>query len=611
MLQEMRGASKYIMWILGFAFVFGYLLLDTSGLLGTPGLTQGTVVGEVNGKDITYGQWIARANAMLEQQGQFGQLDGDLRAQIEDQAFEEIVMDIILAEEYKRRGITVTEDEILQAARFAPPPQMMQSPELQTDGRFDPVKWERFLSSPVMQQQGILVQLQAYYEDQIPREKLFSQIIGEVYVSDERLWRMYRDQNDSASISYVAFRPAVGADSAARSQVSDADVSAYYNANHKLMESPARAYVTALVIPRTPNAADTAATRERIAEVRARLDAGESFDALARELSDDTVSGRDGGSLGAQPRGALDSTFEAAARALRRGQISGPVATRFGLHLIQQDSVKADTLYARHILLRHRQTDSSATVTDRLADSVARIAGGSPTGEALDNAAAATGLRRQDLEIIEGQRAISIDGVPLPGLAQWAVKSGARVGEVSDLLDSEDAYFLARLDSLVPGGVPPLSRMRDQIRLYLARRHAVEALRADAEALASAAVSSSLASAAEARNLTVAQADPFTRLRFVPGIGQSNAAIGASFTLPVGAISAPIVTDEAVYVIRVDNRWEAGREAWQAQSETQRLELVQRLQQDRYRQYLAALREEANVEDKRLEVMAAFRAPPE
>jgi parvulin-like peptidyl-prolyl isomerase len=97
----------------------------------------------------------------------------------------------------------------------------------------------------------------------------------------------------------------------------------------------------------------------------------------------------------------------------------------------------------------------------------------------------------------------------------------------------------------------------------------------------------------------------------VPGVGQSTAAIGAAFALPVSAVSAPIVTDDGVYVIKVDRRWPASQDTWQEQRDVQRMEMVQRLQQDRYRQYLGALRAEAKVSDKRVEVMATYRAPPE
>jgi len=209
----MRSAAKYIWIVLVVAFIGGYLLLDTSGLLGTQLVTPGTAVGEVNGTEITYGAWIKRANDIVErQEQQTGRsVDPDERAMLEDQAFEDLVMEVLLREEFERRGVRVSDEDIISAARFSPPPELMESPELQTDGRFDPQKWQRFLASPSIRQQGFLTQLEQYYRTELPRAKFYRQLASEVYASDPRLWRLYQDERDSASISYVAFRPAPGA----------------------------------------------------------------------------------------------------------------------------------------------------------------------------------------------------------------------------------------------------------------------------------------------------------------------------------------------------------------------------------------------------------------
>ena len=114
-----------------------------------------------------------------------------------------------MRQEYKRRGIVVTDEEIADAARSSPPPQLLQSPELQTNGRFDPEKYQRYLASPAARQEGLLFQLEAYYRDAIPREKLFQQVAADAYVSDARLWQMWKDTRDTAQTSYVAFRPEI------------------------------------------------------------------------------------------------------------------------------------------------------------------------------------------------------------------------------------------------------------------------------------------------------------------------------------------------------------------------------------------------------------------
>ena len=96
MLQQMRSAGKYIWIVLFIAFVGGYLLLDTSGLLGRAAVTTGTAIGSVDGAEITYGAWLNHANELASQREQQGaRVDLDERAQLENQAFEDLVMDVI------------------------------------------------------------------------------------------------------------------------------------------------------------------------------------------------------------------------------------------------------------------------------------------------------------------------------------------------------------------------------------------------------------------------------------------------------------------------------------------------------------------------------------
>ncbi len=77
------------------------------------------------------------------------------------------------------------------------------------------------------------------------------------------------------------------------------------------------------------------ATRETAEEVRARLEAGEDFAELAREYSTDATSAQQGGDLGWWPRGLLIRPFDEAIWSLKVGEISEPVETRFGYHIIQ------------------------------------------------------------------------------------------------------------------------------------------------------------------------------------------------------------------------------------------------------------------------------------
>src|SRR2546423_4456351 len=185
----MRASAKYIWILIVVLFVGGFLLAQTSGLLGRAPVTSTTAVATVNGEDILATTWYQATQNLEQQETQRSSqsITLDERQRLMDQAFEQLVTEALLRQEYRRRGITVTDDEILQAARFSPPPQLMQAADLQTDGQFDPAKYQRFLNSPLARQPGPPFRPAQSYRTEIPKEKLFDQHATDVYISDEQL----------------------------------------------------------------------------------------------------------------------------------------------------------------------------------------------------------------------------------------------------------------------------------------------------------------------------------------------------------------------------------------------------------------------------------------
>jgi len=596
-LQSMRSAAKYIWIFIVVTFVGVFLIGQTSGLLGRAKITQGTAVAKVNGEEIPYTTWAQAAQQRIQQeQEQRGRsLTLDEEEQIRNDVFNQLVQSLLLDQEYKRRGIRVTDEEIVQAAQFSPPPQFMQSPELQTDGRFDLEKYQRFLKSAAARQQGLYFQLENYYRTEIPRAKLYESVASEVFVTDDELWRAYRDQHDSAKVSFVTFDPASVPDSSIA--VSDAEISTYYDAHKKELERPGRAVVSILSIPRVVTAADSAVVRAHAVALRDEILKGAKFEDLAKRESADTVSGANGGFLGRTAKGAYVPAFEKAAYALTPGQISEPVETQFGVHLIKVDEKKGDTIAVRHILLRYQQSDSSASRTDKRADSLAKMAAAQTTPQPFDGAAKALKLTPAQGIAIEGEP-LTVAGQYVPSVSAWAF-SGVKVGETSDLFDSDNGYVLARLDSLHAGGLPPLSQARDEIKRTLVAEKKLDKLMTKAKEFATAAATSTLESAASSYGLTVTTSEAFTRGGFVAGLGRLNEAIGAAFSLPVGTVSSPVKTSDAVAVIRVDRRVDADHAAWEAQKATQRQQVTQGLRQQRIQAFLQQLRTDAKIDDRR------------
>jgi len=586
-------------------FVGGFLLAQTSGLLGRAPVTNTTAVATVNREDILASTWY-QATQNLEQdetQRSTQPISLDERQRLMDQAFDQLVSDALLRQEYSRRGITVSDDEILQAARYSPPPQLMQAPDLQTDGQFDPAKYQRFLASPLAKQNGLLFQLEQYYRTEIPKEKLFDQIATDVYVSDEQLWRRFQDTHDTAQVSFVAFEPERIPDSAVR--VSDDEVRAYYDTHKKMFDRPGTAKVSVIIVPRAVSAADSAAVRAHALALRARILGGEKFADVARAESADSVSAANGGSLGKGAKGRFVAPFETAAYALKPGEVSQPVLTQFGYHLIKVDARKGDTLTVSHILLHIEQSDSAASKTDRRADSLARMAASTDQPAKFDEAARALQIPIIRSTVVEGNT-MTVNGQYIPSVGPWAFQ-GAKPGETSELFDAADGYYLARLDSLTPGGALSLDQAKQDIRNYLLRQKKTDALVPQAMNYARVAAASSMEQAAKLMNLQVVSTKPFTRVTGVPELAQAPEAVGAAFTLPLHSVSEPIRSIGEVVVERVDNRIPSSRAAFEAQKESLRAQALQQLRQQRVREFLTNLRAVAKVDDKRKQVEASSR----
>ena len=602
MLQTMRSSAKIVMWILLVSFVGGFLLVESSGLLGRTPVTPTTAVASVNGTDILYTDWQRRAQELIQQQQRATgrSLTQDEIRRLEDQAFDNMVSDILLEQEYKKRGIVVSTDELRDYARFAPPAWVRNAPDLQTNGQFDPEKYQRLLTSSQARQSGLLVALEQYYRSEVPKEKLFEQVSG-LYVTDAELWRAWQDANDSASISFVAFHPAV---TAADSSISEPDLRAYYDAHKLEFDRPSHALLSVLYIPRVVSAADSAAVRAHIEKLRAEIAGGAKFEDVAKRESADSASAVQGGDLGKITRGQLVPEFEKAAFALKPGELSRPVLSPFGYHLIKVDSIHGDTISVRHILLRLQPSDSSSAKVDREADELARLAASATDPAKFDQAAKTLNLKPLKVTAIENQPAM-YEGKYVPSVSAWAFE-GAHAGETSDLFDADDGYYLARLDTLVQGG-KDFDAVKGDVRARMAQERAIERIVPSAAQLAQAAKATSLEAAAAKAGMTVTKTGMTTRGGAVSSFGSVGEAVGAAFALPVGVVSAPVRQTDGVFVIRVDAKKPADRAAFEAQKNALRGRRLQVLRQQRVQAFLDDLRKNAKVDDNRKEINAQLR----
>ena len=110
------------------------------------------------------------------------------------------------------------------------------------------------------------------------------------------------------------------------------DVEAFRQAHQDTL--PARISLSQIHLRVRPEAETLNRARDKIGDIRARLDGGDAFAEVARDFSEDPGTAAEGGSLGCYEPGSLMWEFEVAARGLRPGEVSDPVLTELGFHLI-------------------------------------------------------------------------------------------------------------------------------------------------------------------------------------------------------------------------------------------------------------------------------------
>src|SRR5690242_13956998 len=326
MMRAMREITKPVFWVVAITFIGWMAYGQVQDLLAG----GKDVVLKVNGEVVRAQPFQLQYQAALEQyrrQQGGGRLSREDEQQIQNQVADQFIHNILLERAYRRLGITVSDEEIIRAARSGPPPQILQQvlqeATFQTNGQFDITKWQRYLSSAGPE---FTSQIEQLYRDYLPQRKLQEYLTADVYVSDAKLWRIWRDQHEAVTVAVLAVRPEDVPDSLA--PVSDAELQQYYETHRDDFKRPAAAWLSYIALPRIPDALDSAAALARARTLRAELARGKTkFEDVAKKESADSGTGPRGGDLGWIKRNqpGFDPRFVAAVRSLPVGVLSQPV----------------------------------------------------------------------------------------------------------------------------------------------------------------------------------------------------------------------------------------------------------------------------------------------
>ncbi|PTY36655.1 hypothetical protein BGP77_04995 [Saccharospirillum sp. MSK14-1] len=611
MLQSFRNAArgpvgKAIVAVIVVAFVF-------FGAESIIGITNNSDPVEVNGQGISTEQ--------VQRQLQQRQLQ--LRQQLGENATPEIinsgfvrqsVINDIINQELQRQaandlGFQISNEQVSK--------DIVSMPTFQVNGQFDETTYINLI-----RQNGFTPN--TFREQQSTQLRLAQMQFGlmaSAFSLDSEASRLAQLQNQRRRVAVKSFRAEDFIDEV---NVSDGDVQSYYDANSEDFLSPERVKVRYVRLSQTSFEDDVVVTDDDVQDAYdsyvaaqqndtqreighilfassddnqaeaeaalARLEQGESFEALAAELSDDPISAQDGGYLGELAEGVYEDAFYQAAQNLTEvGQVSAPVETDFGVHLIQLADYSAAEVeplaQVRDELTQQvrarKAADEFVLVENQLADQAFQA----------DDIAAVANIFDVDVQTSDWINRDSREGIAAESNFRSTAFSALVIddGRISDVvrLGNGDLAVMQR-DDYEAEQVQPLAAVADQIESILINEKAQERAQEAAEA--------ELANVRAERALGDDWSDPQLISRDNADLPSGVAAF--SFTLPKpaeGELSADLRESrdriDVVAVLDVENLQVDEEEQVQLESE-----LANQNGQLDYQSFFNGLRVNADVE---------------
>lgn len=598
MMTKLRERTAFILWFVIFAFV-GLIVVEWGADYSRTSKTGGDdSVGVINGESISAKDFqVALRNAA----SQLPRDQRDDRGRLVRQVWEAMVREVVLKQEMDRLGIRVTDKEVAYYTLKQPPPAVRSIEAFQTDGEFDPIKYEQFLSDRTALQEptnkNFIMQVESMMGQQLLNYKLQRLIMETVQVSPADVREYYAGQHEKAEVEYL-FVPSrtVGDEEV---EISDADLAAYYREQQGEFKHVEQVRLEYVYFPKVASAEDSLQVGEEIKRLRQEIEAGADFAELAEVASDDAGTASKGGDLGTFGRGRMVKPFEEAAFALVAGEISQPLQTRFGWHLIKvEERLEEDgeeKVRARHILLNFKASRQTEETLRSWAEEFQTRA----ETESFEAAVLASGMQVNDSGYLGRDMAVPTLG---QGTA-WMVNMffDPEASPVGKVVENEQGLWVAQLVERRPEGVSPLEEVHEQVERAVRNRKKAEKAGQKLEAVRQQVLNGvELEKAAEEAELELRKPEPFARSESVSGVGSRNAFIGAAFRLQPGELSEVIeLPPRGAYLIGLIGKVPVDEEKFEAESAQAAQQLLRERQEEALQNWFAYVFETAEIVDNR------------
>lgn len=629
MLDRMRRHKGWLKWSLALvvlAFIVFYIpsFLNDPTAIGV-GAAPTEVIAEVEGRSVTAGQFQQRYNSQIQAyRSAYGAgLSDQLLRQlgIEQQILQQMVDEQAALVEAERHGIRVSDEELAQ--------QIFAIPGLQENGRFvGEQRYEQILRSQVPPM------TKATFEETLRRslmiDKLRAALTDWMTVSNDDVEREFRQRNEKARLQVVAltadaFRGQVNVSDAdvssyfdahkaeyrvgeqrkvrmllldrdqafARTTVTPTEVQQYYNGNITQYQTPEQVRASHILLNTAGK--DEAAVRKQAEDILQQVKAGADFAGLAKKFSEDDGSKANGGDLDYFSRGRMVPEFEAAAFALEVGQVSDIVKSQFGFHIIKVvDKKPAVTRTLDEVRPQIEEQLKRQRADQQIATRATELAAGIDDASDLDRVAKENALMVTESEFFGRDDPVPGLG-PAPQVAAAAfMLNGTAVN--GPITTPRGPVFIALAGTRDPY-VPTLDQVKDRVRDDVIRTRATELSRQRGSQIAAALRSAGdFAAAAKAQGFEAKDTQLVARGAPLPDVGVSAAVDKVAFSLPVGAVSEPITTNDATVIVRVAERDEVTPDELQNGREAFREQLLSERRGRFFSSYMAKAKERMNIE---------------
>lgn len=599
-LREGNRHTKTIWWVLiivtvvtfvgGFVVLFG---LDIGSRRAGQG--GGNFVATIGGDRITREEY---QNAINQQRDQYKQQFGNDPADrdekmLESQAWRQLLTEHLLSSEARRAGITAHDAQVEFMLKYSPPTVLAQQPVFQTNGKFDPQKYQAALRDPSINWSPF----EALVRQQLPARLLQERMLSSVKLSQPELNAAYRDREEKLNGVVVQVPPDQNAKVPAPTP---ADLDRVYQKYQGRFRAGDRVNLEVLTLPKTASDDDKRQARVLAQGITDRARKGEDFATLAKDYSEGP---------GAQQGGVLPQTYHASElgpelgphlATLKVGDITDPIPQP-GRYLViklldrvNQPSADDPGLKVAQISIMVHPNDNA------LHDQFQKLQDIRDRGAKLHDlgrAAVEKGMTTQKTGFFDA------NGTPPtlyaePDAADWGLN--AKKGEVSPVFEGPDAFVVVQVDDKHAAGTMSRDEIEPTLRQLaeLDARLTLSKPKADqiAQALQH---GQTLEQAAQAAGLAAQPIKDLTRAQADPRLSSSPEVVGAMFGSPVGKTIGPMRTVNNWTFARVDNRVEPNPAAYDSVAGQVRMAVIQRKQQSFFAGWLNDLRAKAKVRDLR------------